>query len=359
MNTELIELRAELLTIPMKSPFESAKRRSTEAENVLVAARLADGTPGFGEASPAPYVTGEDTAAVVEAVNGAAQALRGQDIARVARWSAALNEALPEHATARSAVEMALLDALCRSRGIPLWHYFGGAVSEIRTDLTIPIAPPDQAGATAAEAAAKGYRSLKIKVGGPDREEDLARVIAVSRNAPGAGIRLDANQAFAPDEALRFLADCERAGVPVEIMEQPVPREDWDGLAAVTRGSRVPVIADEAVVDARAALRVATTGAAHGINIKVAKAGLLGALQIITIARVAGLKLMLGCMLESLPGIGASVHLACGTGAFNYLDLDGHTLIGLTASGTPFSESGDRMTVGSTPGLGWVPSSQS
>lgn len=357
MKTEIVELRAEPLTIPMKSPFESAKRRSTEAENVLISVRLADGTVGFGEASPASYVTGEAVPDVLRAVEEAAPAIQGQEAARVERWSAALREALPHRATSCSAVEMAVLDALTRAWGISLSTYFGGALTEIRSDLTVPIAPPDQAGAIAAEAAGLGYRSLKIKVGGPDREEDLARVIAVSRSAPGAGIRLDANQAFGPEEALRFLAECERAGVPVEMMEQPVPREDWDGLAEITRRSRVPVIADEAVVDARAALRVAATGAAHGINIKVAKAGLLGALQIIAIARAANLKLMLGCMLESLLGIGASLHLACGTGAFHYLDLDSHSLIGLTPTGLPFAQEGDVLRVDpAVPGIGWQPS---
>ena len=67
MDTEIVELRAEPLTYPMKSPFESAKRRSTEAENVLVTVRLADGTPGFGEASPASYVTGEEVPEVDDA----------------------------------------------------------------------------------------------------------------------------------------------------------------------------------------------------------------------------------------------------------------------------------------------------
>jgi L-alanine-DL-glutamate epimerase-like enolase superfamily enzyme len=355
MSLQIVELRAEPLTIPMKSPFESAKRRSTEAENVLVTARLENGVTGRGEASPAFYVTGEDRDAVLAAIPEASAALTGQDAARVQRWSAALREALPKNATACSAIEMALLDALTRSWGVPLWVYFGGAVQEVRSDLTIPITDSENAGALAAEAAAFGYRSLKIKVGGPDRDEDLRRVRAVSGAAPGAGIRLDANQGFAPKEALEFLAACERAGVPVEIMEQPVPRDDWDGLAEVTRGSKVPVIADEAVVDARAAVRVAATGAAHGINIKVAKAGLLGALQIIAIARAAGLKLMLGCMLESLLGIGASLHLACGTGAFDYLDLDAHSLIGLKAEGRPFHQERDVLRVTDAPGLSELP----
>jgi L-alanine-DL-glutamate epimerase-like enolase superfamily enzyme len=353
---QILELRAEPAPYPMKSPFESAKRRSTVADNVLVTAVLSDGAVGYGEASPADYVTGETAESVLQSVRAAGPVLFTRYAARVRQWHPPLSEALAGRPTARSAVEMALLDAACRSRGVPLWVYFGGAVTEVRTDLSIPIASPEQAGELAAEAAALGYRSIKIKVGGPDRAEDLARVRAVAAAAPGAGIRLDANQGFGAEEALAFLADCARAGVPVEIMEQPVPRDDWDALAEVTRRSPVPVIADEAVVDERAALRVAATGAAHGINIKVAKAGLVGALQIIAIARAAGLKLMIGCMLESLVGIGAALHLACGTGAFDYLDLDSHVLIGLKPTGLPFAQDGDVLRVDPhTPGHGWSP----
>lgn len=343
----------------MKSPFESAKRRSSVAENVLVTAVLSDGTRGYGEASPADYVTGETPESVLASVSGAADAVLRRDISRVRDWAPRLDEALSGQHTARSAAEMALLDALSRTWGVPLWIYFGGATPEVRSDLTVPIAPPEQAGAIAAEAAGMGYRSIKIKVGGPDRDADLERVRAVSAAAPGAGIRLDANQGFGADEALAFLAACEGAGIPIEMMEQPVPREDLEALAAVTRGSRVPVIADEAVVDPAAAVKVAAMGAAHGINIKVAKAGLLGALQIIAIARAAGLKLMLGCMLESLLGIGGSLHLACGSGAFDYLDLDSHALIGLTPTGLPFAQEGDVLRVSaSTPGIGWEPTAQ-
>jgi L-alanine-DL-glutamate epimerase-like enolase superfamily enzyme len=348
---QILDLRAEPALYPMHSPFESALRRSTAAENVLVRATVGAIT-GFGEASPAAYVTGDSVESVLAGVPVAAEAVRGMELERVGRWSAALDEALPNAPTARCSIEMALLDALTQRWGIPLAHYFGGARDEVRTDLTIPICPPEEAGELAAKAAAKGYRSLKIKVGGADRQVDMERV---SRCAPGAGLRLDANQAFAVEEALAFVNECLARGVPVEIMEQPVPAADLESLAAVTRRSPVPVIADEAVIDAAAALRVAAMGAAHGINIKLAKAGMLGALRIIAIARAAGLKLMIGCMLESLLGIGAAVHLAAGTGAFDYLDLDGHALIGLTPTGSPFAQEGDLLRPGSAPGLGWTP----
>lgn len=335
----------------MKSPFTTARRSTSVADNVLAIVRLEDGTCGYGEASPAEYVTGETAEGVLAAIPELAGALEGQEVRSWRRWSSLRVDAGP---TCRSALEMALLDALSRSQGMPLHLWFGGTQSSVVSDLTLTIGPAEEVAATAAEAHAVGFRALKIKVGGSSRDEDLERIRAIAAAAPGVRLRLDANQAFTPDGALSFLADCARYGLPIELIEQPVPADDWEALAAVTARSPVPVIADEAVVKPADALRVAATGAAHGINIKVAKAGLLGALQIIAIARAGNLKLMLGCMMESLLGIGASLHLACGTGAFDYLDLDSHSLVGLKAEGKPFSQRGDVLTVDETePGIGW------
>lgn len=353
---EILSLRAEPSPYRMQNAFASAKRRQTTAENILVTAELPGGIVGYGEASPAPYVTGEEARTVPVDVDMAGDVLRGHDAARVERWSSVLREVLPKSPTARSAVEMALLDALTRAWGISLWNYFGGAVKSVRTDLSISLTTPEEARALAAEASCVGYRSLKIKVGGPDPEADLERVLAVHRAAPEAGLRLDANQGFDPPSALAFVRRCLDAGAPVELLEQPVPAEDLDGLAAVTRECQIPVIADEAVLDAASALRIAAMGAAHGVNIKVAKSGLVEATRIIAVARAGGLKLMLGCMMESLLGIGAALHLAAGTGAFDYLDLDSHALIGLTPTGRPFAQDGDLLRPDfTTPGIGWMP----
>lgn len=357
MQIEAVEARAA--NYPMKSAFTSARRSSSVAENVLVTTRLSDGSVGYGEASPAHYVTGETQASVLEAVASAAFDLVGQDPRRHRAWNAQLAAALPQAPGARTAIEMALLDALTRSLGLGLWQWFGGAATEVRTDLSIPICPPEQAAATAAAAAAAGYQALKIKVGGPALEGDRERVLAVAAAAPGAAIRLDANQAFTAEQALAFTHDLLDRGVRLELMEQPVPKQLIDALGAVTRASPIPVIADEAVVTPNDAVRVARLQAAHGINIKLAKSGLAGALEIIAIAQAAGLQLMLGCMLESLLGIGAAVHLAAGTGAFHYLDLDAHVLIGLEPTGAPFAQEGGVLRVGpEAKGISWQPAVQ-
>lgn len=338
----------------MRRPFASARRAASVAENVHVRVRLSTGATGYGEGSPAPYVTGETIDSVARDAALAADVLLERDARRVREWSAALVEAIPG-ATARAAVECAVLDALARALGLPLWHWFGGATDRVQTDYTLTLAPPAEVARYAAEARAAGYRVLKIKVG-TDPDEDEARVRAIVAAAPDARLRLDANQAFDPGQALRFVRRLVAANLPIELLEQPVPRDDWDGLAAVTRESPIPVIADEAIHTPVDVIRVTRTRAAHGVSLKLAKSGPLAALAMIAIARAAGLKLMLGCMLESLLGIGVAVHLACGTGAFDYLDLDAHALIGLAPPGRPFAQRDDWLLVPhDAAGHGWEP----
>ncbi|MBI3909361.1 MAG: dipeptide epimerase [Armatimonadetes bacterium] len=351
----IIGLSVKRIDYPMRRPFASARRASTVAQTVCVTAHLEGGVVGYGEGAPAPYVTGETVASVARDATLATDALQGLDARRIRHWGAALREALCGP-TARAAVEGALLDALARTRHLSLWHWFGGAREWVETDFSLTLGPLEEVGRHAAEARAAGYRTLKIKVGGSEPEVDEARVRAVAAAAPDARLRLDANQSFTPETALRLVSRLLEAGIPVELLEQPVPKDDWEALAAVTRACPVPVIADEAVQSVAQAMCVARTGAAHGINIKLAKCGPLAALEIIAVARAAGLRLMLGCMLESLLGIGAAVHLACGTGAFDYLDLDSHALIGLEPTGRPFAQTGAVLSVDpEAPGHGWEP----
>jgi L-alanine-DL-glutamate epimerase-like enolase superfamily enzyme len=344
-SARIAEISAERVDLPMARPFESAKRRTTVAEVVRVRVRLHGGAEGTGEAAPAGYVTGEDADSLQLAIAAATAALAGLPADRPRVWLDRLTEALPDHPTGRGAVEAALQDALAVHCGLPLWRWWGGAISQVTSDLSIPMVPSDEAAAVAEEAVARGFRRLKIKVGGPSQEEDEGRVRAIAAAAPGVPLRLDGNQGFTPEGALAFVGGLMAAGVPVELLEQPVDRDDWEGLAVVTRRSPVPVIADEAVLHPRDALRLAATGSAHGINIKLAKSGIAGAMAILAIARAAGLRLMLGCMIESDWGIRTAVHLACGTGVFDYLDLDSHLLIGQEPPYAGFRQGGGTISV--------------
>jgi L-alanine-DL-glutamate epimerase-like enolase superfamily enzyme len=184
-----------------------------------------------------------------------------------------------------------------------------------------------------------------MKVGSPDHSADLARLRAVHQAVPEAIFRVDANQAFTAGTALDFIRQALDAGVRLELVEQPVAKEDVAALDAVAASSPVPIFADEAIKSPADALRLVRETRVQGINVKLMKAGVSGALDIIAIARAAGRKLMIGCMLETRRGIGFALALACGTGAFDYVDLDSHRFIHEDGENPYFTEDGPFLSV--------------
>jgi L-alanine-DL-glutamate epimerase-like enolase superfamily enzyme len=225
-----------------------------------------------------------------------------------------------------AAFEAALLSALAAEAGTGLAGWLGGATGRIETDLTISASTDKKVTReAAAEAAAAGFRMLKIKVGGR-RADDLARVRAARAGAPKARLLLDGNQGFTPAGALKFVEAVMKTGAPVEMFEQPTPKADLAALAFVAKRCPVPVAADESVATPADAARAAGAGVT-AINIKLAKSGISRGLEIAAVARAAGLPLMIGCMAETARGLSASVHLALGTGFFTWCDLDSDVLL--------------------------------
>ena len=354
---EISEISAYSLELPLKDAFETAKGRKISSPAVVVELRLSDGVVGLGSATPVKYVTGEDTTSVLQAIEMCEADLRGADPSAYMPLFNMLAEILPDDHSARAALEMAVLDAFCKLHNLPMCCLFGGSLSQVETDVTIPIVEPETARELAGQAASLGFNHLKIKVGG-DPEEDFARVLAVSEGAPYCSIRLDANQGFVPTVAVRFVSDLHNASVKVDMLEQPVDRADLDGLRYVTQHTNIPVFADESVVTASDALKLIELEAVDGINVKLMKSGVSGALDIISICKAAGKELMLGSMIETGIGLATSVHFACGTGAFSRLDLDAHLLAapdavpfsgGFTASGPLLIADRDTPGHGSAP----------
>ena len=217
--------------------------------------------------------------------------------------------------------------------------WFGGAKRELETDLTLSAASPPVAGAAAARASAEGFRFLKLKVGtGP--AQDIRRALAVRDSAPGAKLILDGNQGLDASQALRLAEQCAKRGLRVVLFEQPLQRDDLQGMAWLRRRSPFPIAADESVRSAREAFQVLDREAADVINVKIAKTGLQESLEIVSLAKAAGKRLMIGCMRESLRGLAASAHLACGTGAFDFVDLDSDHLLAGAAPTAEFVRSG-------------------
>ena len=136
----------------------------------------------------------------------------------------------------------------------------------------------------------------------------------------------------------------------MELLEQPVQAGDFEGLAEVARRSPVPVFADESCRTPQDALRLAQTEV-HGFNLKINKSGIGAVLDILAIARAAGKKTMLGCMLETRYSIAVSLALACGIGGFDFIDLDSHLLLAEEGVNPYFEQIGGIMTLPDTASL--------
>src|SRR5881398_1333459 len=320
-RTTIRTITVEPLNIPLLEPFSIATGSTSDARNVLITITLEDGSRGYGECAPFTPSTGETQATALAAAQGCVELLQGKDAAHWRILSKLVRSVYFSQMTAIAGIEMALLDALTRSYGIPLYVFFGGAATSVETDISIPMVTPEHGYELAKAIVARGITTIKIKVGG-DIREDVARVEAVREAAPGIGLMLDANQGYTASEALLCLEALDDHGIRPLLMEQPVHKDDYEGLRYVTQHTPVPVAADESASNAAAVARLIKMGAVNVVNIKLMKAGILGALDIAALCHVNHIGLMMGAMIESRLAIAAAAHLAAGLGGFSFRDLD-------------------------------------
>lgn len=335
--------------VELREPFGIATGAQLVARNVIVRLRLDDGSEGLGEAAPFPAVNGETQAQALAALPAAAAALRGQSASRYRHTAALAREVLQHTKSALAAVETALLDALCRSAGISLWSFFGGAEPILYTDITIPTGDAEAARSAALKAWEGGFRTLKVKVGGAALESDAARVRAAHAAAPEAALVLDANASLSPAQALALLGALGPARSKLVLFEQPTPAEDLAALRAVQQEGGVAVAADESARSVADVLSIVAAQAARVVNVKITKTGLLEAWDMITVARAHGLALMIGGMVETELAMTTSACLAAGIGGFAFVDLDTPLFMRARALEGGFQQRGARLDVSGLP----------
>jgi len=308
--------------IPITDPFVIATGARTTAHNLFIRVTLCDGVQGYGEAAPFPEVGGEDRTSCLTAATTLAHSLIGRSVADYRPLADHLLEQAPLHPAARCGLETAVLDAHSRSLRIPLWRIWGSAdVRQRETDITIPICSMEKTLELARGWYAEGFRLFKMKVG-QDVEQDIRRLEAVHSALPDIGFIGDGNQGFSREDCITFASGVKKFGGRLVLLEQPVVRDDLEGLQAVRHLTGIPVAADESVRSLHDAHRVVQRQAADYINVKIMKTGVVEALRIATFARSAGLRLMVGGMVETRIAMGCSFSLVLGLGGFDVLDLD-------------------------------------
>lgn len=316
-------LESRPLDLRLHAPFGIAGGAQDAVRNVLVRVELASGAVGWGEAAPLPAYNGETQAGALKVLAEARAVIEG---AVFEDWRGAANVFRVAGGgacgSAQAGFEMALLDAWTREHRLGLPAFFGGAETTLETDMTITTGSVEDARRGVAEIHALGIRVIKVKVGGASVAHDLARLTAIHEAAPAAPLVIDANAALTLAEALELAAGLKAAGITPALLEQWLGKADLVGMRQLREATGWPVAADEAVVTAVDALRVAHAGAADVVNIKLMKAGIAAALDVAKVAREAGLGLMIGGNVESILAMTVSACFAMGLGGFAYADLD-------------------------------------
>jgi L-alanine-DL-glutamate epimerase-like enolase superfamily enzyme len=169
---------------------------------------------------------------------------------------------------------------------------------------------------------------LKVKIGGSTIDQDVDRLVSIAEAAPDAQIVLDGNTAFTPKEATLLIDSLGSLRSRVTLFEQPVERDDFEGLKEVEQNTGIPVAADESLRSEADFQRLLRVGGISAVNIKTAKLGLLQAWDLLVAARRAGLAVMVGGMVETELSMTASACLAAGVGGVAFVDLDTPLLLG-------------------------------
>jgi muconate cycloisomerase len=317
MSDKRVErVETTILDIPLRRPHKFA-RVGMEAQPVLLVHLYTAGGPvgvGEGTVPGGPWWGGESVETMKAVIDRyLAPVVIGREVDDLAAIQQAMEDVSAANLFAKCAVEVALHDAWSRSLGVPLHTLLGG---KARSSIPVTWAlGTEDAGTVVDEALSMlesgRHRSFKLKMGAQDPEADTRRIVEIaSKLACRASVRVDINARWDRLTSLKYLPRLVEAGV--ELIEQPVPGDDVEGMAAINAALPIPVMADESLRTPRDAFRLARLGAADVFSLKTTKSGGLRNTRIIAdVAAAADIPCHGGTAIEGPIGTVASLQLAC------------------------------------------------
>ncbi len=303
-------LDSQVVRVPLHGNLAMSIGSFASLDHVMVTLTTTEGLAGRGEATIVPEFLGESVEQVLADLEVLAGALWDVDVGDLAGVHAAMRRQRPGARSASAAVDQACHDALGQEREVPVWRLLGEpANGGTRCTWVMGLQSPAATEDEALSKRALGFRTFKLKAG-IDTDEDVVRVRRLREAlGPDALIRLDANGAYTPEQALSVLDRL--VAYDLEMVEQPCAAGELDGMARLRRTLGVRVLADESVLSDEDAERVIDSAAADFVNIKVQKlGGLRPALAIAGRVAASGLGCIVGSCLEVGAGAAASAHLA-------------------------------------------------
>ncbi len=351
----VISIDVRPVDVPLNDPFVISLGALSVASSAFVRVTLSDGTRGYGEIAPFAPLTGETRDGGAAAALEMASALVGVHASEWSSIATALAASHPRQPAARAGVECALADAAARSRGVTLFEHLGAAdVRPRTTDITLPMLAESRVDALAEGWYGRGFRVFKLKVA-VEPDPEARREERQAGRFRDVSFVLDANQGFDEPAATAFVRALSPWRGRIAMIEQPVHRDDLAGMASLRAAGLVPVAADESVFTLADAHRVIAGRAADIVNLKIMKCGLAETIAIARAVRAAGLRLMIGGMMETRLGMSFSFAVALGLGGIEFLDLDTPLLMQTDPLEGGYRYDGPRMEPWTGTGVGMIP----
>lgn len=311
---------------PLRTTFSTSLGRKDVMKSVIVKIRLKNGSTGLGECPTSFALKSETIEAIENIIREVTPQLKDCPIDSYSEKIDKFRKWFPRNPMTVSGLEVALFRAFLFHKGVSEYGYFGGKLSTIETDITIPyLTNFEILKKWMNYAFKKKFTIYKLKISGKINEDKkfVSAVYGFLKNHIDTfNIRLDGNQGFTEKTCLVFLDFLTRSNYSIELFEQPLPKNDCKGLKEIRKYSPVPIILDETIFSTADLQRAIENNLCHGINIKIAKSGISESLRIYNHAKKYGLKLMMGCMTETMVGLSAGINFAAGKGSFDYIDLD-------------------------------------
>ena len=301
------------LSIPLIEPIKMAKELIVDAKTVLLCLTDDEGRQGWGEASVAPLMTGETLDSLLASVKYLVKSARAIDWSDPALFSTSCDAILYGNPSAKSCLEMALLDLYTQKKSIPLWKYLrtltSDAVSSAPADLPLLRMLGGSLEKEMADAKSfreAGFKHWKIKIGSLSLEEDLHRVKLLSDLLEGDVISVDANGAMSLDNAIRFCESTQASKLSFaeQLIHADSPLTDF---VLLKQRSPIPIGLDESIHGSNEIEEFRKANALDGASLKLIKTGgVLEAWKCAQLLRSNKLKLNLACKVAETSLSGAA-----------------------------------------------------
>ncbi len=343
------------IAVPLAKPMLMAAETITHAENLVVRLEAENGLIGWGEATVAPTMTGDTLPGMAAAVRQhMAPLLIGADARDRTELARRCRASIAHNGGAKAAVEIALLDLVGKHLRVPAIELIGGALRRSVENMWL-LGNPDIA-ADIAEAKRKveeGYGYFKLKVGVKKVAKEIEAALAV-RAALGPDVMLcaDANTGWDARTAKAYMRGVE--GADLLFLEQPLPSDQLDGMAALNKFGLLPISGDECVGGADDILALAQAGIVSGVNLKVIKTeGVTPLLAAATLCKQLGLSVTLaGKVAGTSLTTAATLAAACASPVLDWGVSLTHVYLADDVVRDPFRIENRKIALRDAPGLG-------